>query len=460
MGVAHNPGFVTADLGLYVDAKNPVSCLDAKGLNRSLINTLTWTSGTSGGVTGYGANEDAGTENFRYSQTDPWGYQSIVWETRPSGNNNADGGWNTSWFNIDRTKLYRFSVWVRRTSTTTGGTFYFGMYGNGGSNVVKLSDQTAMNNPYWECSNISIMTQNQWYLWVGHVYPTGTTYTGRHPDTGYYTIASGKVGNINGCNIGTGDLAWTSDATQGIHRAYHFYCPDNTSRLQFAYPRVDLIDGTQPTINDLLTKSPGILYDVSGSGNNLVGVDAGNYLSTTNGIVTSNFNLPWRTPNTTALLNTDCHSVFFMIRFNSSSTYANGFSGNWEQILMFNPPGTDRAPGVWRYPSQRYLHWRYDPGNTGCDFGKNSSNQDFDINTWYYVGVTKNGSSAVCYVNGAQVSSATVASPKTPGNTFLYIFPYYTLSSANMGCLQVYNRPLSAAEVSQNFNIIRKGYGI
>jgi hypothetical protein len=31
--------------------------------------------------------------------------------------------WNTSWFDIDKTKLYRFSVWVRRTSATAGENF-------------------------------------------------------------------------------------------------------------------------------------------------------------------------------------------------------------------------------------------------------------------------------------------------------------------------------------------------
>ena len=150
-----------------------------------------------------------------------------------------------------------------------------------------------------------------------------------------------------------------------------------------------------------------------------------------------------------------------MIKFNPSSSWPNGWSGNWEKILLCNGGGaTDRSPGIWRYPTQRYLHWRYDPSNTGTDFGKDVSNNDFDLNTWYYVGVTKNGASTVMYVNGVQVGTGTVSSPKTPGTSPIYLFSSYTYSSANMGCLHIYNRPLSAAEVLQNFNVTRTDYGI
>lgn len=167
------------------------------------------------------------------------------------------------------------------------------------------------------------------------------------------------------------------------------------------------------------------------------------------------------TDTTTAILNTDTHSVFFMIRFNTTSGYgSNGYSGSWDMIFQFAPSGTDRSPGVWRWPSQRYIHWRYDPYNSGCDFGKNSSNEDFDIDTWYYIGVTKNGASTVQYVNGKQVSTGSVSNPKTSGNATIALFPYYPQDLASMGLCQVYNRVLTDNEVAQNFAAIRSRYGI
>jgi hypothetical protein len=39
------------------------------------------------------------------------------------------------------------------------------------------------------------------------------------------------------------------------HRTYHYYCGDNTTRLQFFEPRVDLCDGSEPRITDLLNNT-------------------------------------------------------------------------------------------------------------------------------------------------------------------------------------------------------------
>ena len=170
----------------------------------------------------------------------------------------------------------------------------------------------------------------------------------------------------------------------------------------------------------------------------------------------------WTTP-TTSILNTDTHSIFFMLKLNSSATWPNGWTGSWEKIFTFAAPGTDRSPGVWRYPSQRYIHWRYDPGNTGADFGPNSiggPGAEFDINTWYYVGVTKNGSVATAYSNGVNLGTQTVANPKTSGTATIIVNESYSNPLNNVNFVKVYNRVLTNAEVLQNFNALRTRYGI
>jgi hypothetical protein len=212
-----------------------------------------WTTGSGGFSTPLGnfsANEN-GDENARVVGTDPWGNSAVVWETRPSGNGNPDGGWNTDWFYIDNTKLYRHSVWVKRTSSSAGGTFYLGTNGIGQC-VIRLSDGNEECNPYWHCGGSGGLTQDQWYLVVGHCfpfdYPQGL---GGHPDTGFWTTTGGKVAGINGCNIGADCKSGPS--TYGLnHRTYLYYCADNTTRLQFFDPRVDLCDGSEPTIQNLL----------------------------------------------------------------------------------------------------------------------------------------------------------------------------------------------------------------
>lgn len=262
MGVFSGPNLVTSGLILDLDIENRKSYL--RSVPSSLINTSAWAVGQTDGVGVYGQNGSTG-ENGRISGTDPWGNTSTLWETRASGNGNDDGGWNTSTISIDKTKLYRFSVWVRRTSSTAGGTFYLGTGSDGG--VFSTQDGAEKGNPYWECVGTSSLTQNQWYLVCGHIYPSNTTYTGNHPDTGYYVPGSAtKVRSVGFCNI-VSDLKWGTGSTWGQHRCYHYYCGDNTTRLNFADPRIDLCDGNEPSISELVNRGVTMVMDTSGYGN-------------------------------------------------------------------------------------------------------------------------------------------------------------------------------------------------
>lgn len=170
----------------------------------------------------------------------------------------------------------------------------------------------------------------------------------------------------------------------------------------------------------------------------------------------------WSTASTD-VLNTDTHTILFMIKFNSNATYPNGYTGAWEKIFGYNAGGSDRSPGVWRYPSNRYIHWRYDPANSGCDFAPNNigaTGTEFALNTWYYIGVTKNGGTGTAYVNGVNLGGQAVSTPKTAGSSPIYLFEYYTNPLANLNNLAIYNRVLSDAEIAQNFSVVRTIYGI
>jgi hypothetical protein len=202
--------------------------------------------------------------------------------------------------------------------------------------------------------------------------------------------------------------------------------------------------GTGATWNDL-------------SGNSLNAIGNASYISSSGVTSGASFTTP-----TTDILNTDIHSIFFMIKFNSSATYPDGTTGGWEKIFSYNAGGSDRSPSIWRWPSERTIHWRYDPGNSGTDFGKNGAGTgyQFDLNTWYYVGVTKNGASTVMYVNGLQVGTGTVSNPKTAGTAAIIINESYTNPLNNLNCFSIYNRILSASEVLQNYTAIKSRFGL
>lgn len=185
----------------------------------------------------------------------------------------------------------------------------------------------------------------------------------------------------------------------------------------------------------------------------------------------SNFFGPASTP-TTSILNTDTHSIFFMLRFDTNGSYPNHYNGVWSQIFSFAPSGTDRSPAIWRYENSRRLHWRYDPNNGGVEIAFDTARFDtsasgysllggteFPTNTWFYVGVTKNGATASAYVNGSSLGSGTITNPKTAGSSAITLFNGF-VPPARLNALTIYNRAISASEVTQNFNALRGRFGL
>jgi len=214
----------------------------------NILDPDSWAVGS--GATGAFGQNGSTDENERVIGTDPFGNSAVVWESRPNGSAADDGGWGTGFYDVDEFSLYRWSVWVKRTTSSAGGTHYLGLYGNPNA-VIRIDNGSQEGNPYWECVGTGNYTQNVWYLVVGHCFPSN--YTGgatRHPDSGRY-ITSGRNGDTNQCNIG-GDVKWYPGTTGGYHRTYHYYCGDNTTRLQWFDPRLDKCDGSEPTISDLL----------------------------------------------------------------------------------------------------------------------------------------------------------------------------------------------------------------
>ena len=156
----------------------------------------------------------------------------------------GDGGWNTPTFSIDNSKLYRFSVWVKRNETNNG-RFYLGCRGYGSaSGVLSRSNGNNYTNPYFY-SNVTGITPGRWELIVGHVWPAGSGTGSMHSESGRYTV-DGKYANIST------DFVWRPETTTSLHRSYLFYTTNTAQRQWWVYPRVDVVDGTEPSIQELL----------------------------------------------------------------------------------------------------------------------------------------------------------------------------------------------------------------
>ena len=140
--------------------------------------TIDWVNGQSGSTTNWYMYSNNGTYSKQIIDTDPYGYQSVVWETYagPSQSGNLYGGFNmpaseADYQTIDTSKTYRFSVWVNRkiVDNTTPGDFYFGLYATTGTtrvNVINKIAGTTTNNAYFTIISplisLTHLPQDQW----------------------------------------------------------------------------------------------------------------------------------------------------------------------------------------------------------------------------------------------------------------------------------------------------------
>lgn len=265
MGINYSPKIATEGLVFYIDFSN-MKC--QSGRSSLLIDWNVWQNGGTGTVTPFYQNGDG---NSRVIDTNPWGYQDVVWDVSDQDvDSNADGGFNRTAIDIDNTKMYRFSIWMRRKTVGTGSSYLgIGPTWNADQQVVYRSNGTATQNPYFHASGWSTKGANTWYLIVGHVWPKNSGTGDNHPDSGIWRYDGVKAGNVN-------EFVWTDSTINTYIRSYLYYSTDITTNQQFYRPRIDICDGTQPSLQDLLndcenrnkdlTRYKGIAYPFNNPG--------------------------------------------------------------------------------------------------------------------------------------------------------------------------------------------------
>ena len=198
--------------------------------------TQDWTVG-SGSTPLFNQNGQT-SENQRVFDTNPFGDQSLLWKCGNDPESNADGGWNTDYFDVDKNVTYRYTVWVKRTGSQSGRVYH------GTQNVNNL-DGTANGNPYF--FNGYLPQLDQWYLIVGIVHPH--TYTGGNSGiSGVYDINGNKVRSGN-------DFKWRNNTTTSRFRNYLYYSTDTSTRQYFWNPVLVQLDNAGQSANQLIEES-------------------------------------------------------------------------------------------------------------------------------------------------------------------------------------------------------------
>jgi hypothetical protein len=138
--------------------------------------------------------------------------------------------------------MYRYVVWIKKMNSNNG-TTYFGC-----DNVADLQGNSYFNPYFWYGD---LPQLNRWYLLVGFIHGSGDNSTENYGGI-YDGISGEKV-------LGITDFKFKTNSTTSIHRSYLFYDPNINDQQYFYAPRVDVVDGNEPTIKVLLEGAKGNL---------------------------------------------------------------------------------------------------------------------------------------------------------------------------------------------------------
>ena len=147
----------------------------------------------------------------------------------------------------------------------------------------------------------------------------------------------------------------------------------------------------------------------------------------------------------------------------------------WVRLISL-PVGFNNGAVIVRGDTSYVLYWYETTGSNnrlwfylpGIDSSLTSAasylTPSFTTNIWYNISATYDGSSSNLYVNAVLVSTATGKSGLINGSNNIYLgyakdSDAYPLNG-NISQASIYNRALSASEISQNFNAMRGRYGI
>ncbi len=217
-----------------------------------LMNYTVWEDGQTGSIGNFGQYS---SRNSRILAPDPWGKIVPVWRGLSVDGSTAGAGIYHNPVPIDNTKMYRMSWWEKRVtnSTATYARYYAGLNGYGSVNgVLTRSGGTNNTNPYFHLAHnlpsYPRLPVDEWTLVVGHVWPVGSGTGGDHKDSGIYTLKEGKITDLY-----YRDYVWREETETARSRTLMIYIPDAGGvEHHTAYPRMDICDGTEPSIQDLL----------------------------------------------------------------------------------------------------------------------------------------------------------------------------------------------------------------
>ena len=398
---------------------------------------------------------------------DPWGRIALI--DRSEGNDvgsNYDGGYTTSTYSgVDSGEAYRFTYFFRVDTKGSDGRLYFGLYGYNSSTtnipIINNNHTSSTTNPYFSypMHNWSGFTVGRWYMFVAYVHPSGSNGV-TNDETGYWDMATKqKISNPSSGNV-THNASWDSTHTKTRARQYLYYSTDPDVGMSWLIPRIDKIDGNQPTVAEMLESPQDRLSNLAvGDGRMFYPRGGG----------------------------TSMEHTYKSISLNGSSDYLDlgadkdfKTSGGWTVSTWFKHDVAETGLGnfigsnvitynswYWSVHGQKLALWDLSPGNV-WKYG----NTTIAADTWYHATLVSdaNNTHYYCYLNGEDDMSSAWSSyngswqSSKSGLRIGYIGRGNGANGryidGNVASTHVWSRALTAAEIKQNFNQQRARFGV
>jgi len=192
----------------------------------------------------------------------PFNTNEILWEgNHDNFQNGLDVGFYTDLIKINPGKIYRLSVWVKCSGQLADASVSYGFTPDGSIQIV--SNGNIINTGTGFIHGDQVPELDKWFLLVWYVFPFNYLEgDGIEDRNGFYDTESGEP-----ILTTTNDVRFTNNTITTMGMMCNSSGDNTINKTQFARPRIDLVNGNEPSILALIGKSinlenlPGIATD-------------------------------------------------------------------------------------------------------------------------------------------------------------------------------------------------------
>ncbi|MGP1994265.1 tail fiber protein [Zobellia laminariae] len=168
------------------------------------LDSSTWEEGTGDTGVFKQFGNDSHNQRIAGEETDPYGGDALLWKAMgPATGANLSGGWSSDYLDMDNTKTYRFTVWVKKKGLLSGnsvGKTHFGFSATNstyGGLAALRSDGVRLSNPIFFSDYLPEI--DKWYLMVGYIYGSDFVYQDGITQTqgGVFDAETGEKMNVS-----------------------------------------------------------------------------------------------------------------------------------------------------------------------------------------------------------------------------------------------------------------------